>query len=102
MAIASGQFRRLSIDVPVELHDLIKKVASFEQKTMRDFVVEAVKEQLKDKVEIQKQAMKSEYRRLNELTRRTLEMADRGEDLHEYENLADFIAEMNKDEPGPA
>ena len=78
---------RLSIDVDRDLYKLIKHTATFEDKTIRDFVVEAVRERLRERLTTQR----SEF---NELTRMTLGKTDRGEDLHEYANIDDFFAEM--------
>ena len=92
--IPTGETTRMSIDVPKELHELIKSAASFEHKTIRDFVVEAVKQRLEVNVEEQKQALKARYRKLNALTAQTFEKTDRGEDLYEYESVDAFFAEM--------
>jgi uncharacterized protein (DUF1778 family) len=92
------EMTRMSIDVPKDLHELIKSVASFEHKTIRDFVVEAVKKQLEVSVKEQKQALKTKYRRLNALTAQTLEKTDRGEDVHYYDSFEDFLAEVEAEE----
>ena len=78
---------RLSIDVEKDLYKLIKHSATFEDKTIRDFVVEAIRERLKTRLPAQQ-------KRFNELTRLTLEKAERGEDLYRYQSLDDFVAEM--------
>ena len=89
---------RMSIDVPKELHQLIKFAASFEDKTIRDFVVEAVKTRLEISVEKQKIALKTKYRKLNALTAQTLEKTDQGEDVDYYESFEDFLAEVEAEE----
>jgi predicted transcriptional regulator len=89
------EMTRMSIDVPTDLHQMIKSIAAVERRTMRDLVVEAITTQLKEKVEAQQQAFASQYREVNDLTRLTLEKADRGKELHQYNSLDDFIAEMN-------
>ena len=89
---------RMSIDVPKDLHELIKSAASFERKIIRDFVVEAVKKRLETNVEEQKQELKTKYRKLNALTAQTLEKTDRGEDLHYYDSFKEFMAEIDAEE----
>ena len=85
---------RVSIDVPKELHERIKSAASFEHKTIRYFVVEAVKKRLEVIIEEQKTDLKTKSRGLNALTVQTLEKTDQGEDLYEYESVDAFFAEM--------
>jgi len=75
---------RLSIDLDKDLYKLIKHAATFEEQTIKDFVVEAIWERLKGHPPEQ-------WREVNELTRITLEKADRGEDLHRYDSVDDFI-----------
>ena len=94
----SGETVRMSVDVPKELHELIKSAASFEHKTLRDFVIEAVKSRLEVSIPTQKRELAAQYRKLNELTRKTLAKTDRGEDLYEYESIDAFFAEMMADE----
>ena len=78
---------RLSIDVEKDLYQLIKHSATFENKIIREFVVDAIRERLKAR-------LPEQYGEFNELTRITLEKAERGEDLYTYKNFDDFITEM--------
>lgn len=78
---------RLSIDVEKDLYQRIKHSATFEDKTIRDFVVEAILKRLKTR-------LPEQQRTFNELTRLTLEKAERGEDLYRYQSLDAFVAEM--------
>lgn len=95
MFMSSEQMRRLSIDVPLNMHALIKDLSSFDDQSIKDFVLEAIKARLEERARARQKAIKEEYRRFNELTEKTLRMADRGEDLHAYESLDDFVAEMD-------
>ena len=86
---------RLSIDVPGDLYTRLKHSAVFREQTIKDFVTEAIQEKLTGQ-------LTSQWRELNELTLRTLENADKGEELHRYESFDDFLAEMNADEEDDA
>jgi uncharacterized protein (DUF1778 family) len=81
---------RLSIDVEKDLYKLIKHTATFEDKTIRDFVIDAIRERLESQ-------LPENQKEFNELTRITLEKAEHGEDLHEYKSLNDFINAMSED-----
>ena len=81
---------RLSIDVPKDLYKLIKYSATFGEQSIKDFVIDAIQDRLKLQLEAQQ-------RELNELTLRTLQKADKGQELHEYERFDDCIAEMNEE-----
>ena len=81
---------RLSIDISKDLHKLIKHSATFEDQSIKDFVISAIENKLK--------ARPPQQRELNELTARTLEEADRGEELHRYESFKAFLVEMDEDE----
>ncbi len=86
---------RLSIDVPRDLYTRLKYSAVFREQTIKDFVTEAIQEKLTGQ-------LTSQWRELNELTLRTLENADKGEELHRYESFDDFLTEMNADEKDDA
>ncbi|MBI1925483.1 hypothetical protein HYR99_14675 [Candidatus Poribacteria bacterium] len=86
---------RLSIDVPRDLYTRLKQSAVFWEQTIKDFVTEAIQEKLTGQ-------LTSQWRELNELTLRTLENADKGEELHRYESFNDFLTEMNTDEKDDA
>lgn len=82
---------RMSIDVTKELHQLIKYTAAFEKQSIKDFVIEAIRDRLKEKVEAQQQALAAQYKELSALTRLTLEKSDRGEELETYESVDAFF-----------
>ena len=89
---------RMSIDVPKELHQLVKSSASFEKRTIRDFVIEAIRDRLKVQIGAQQQALAAQYKELTELTRITLEKSDRGEELETYESVDAFFKSIEEDE----
>ena len=88
---------RMSIDVPKDLHRLIKSSASFEKQSIRDFVIEAIRDRLKEKVEAQQQALIAQYQELSELTRITLEKSDRGEELEAYPSVEAFFKRIEEE-----
>lgn len=89
---------RMSIDVPKELHQLIKFSASFEKRSIRDFVIEAIRQSLTEKVAAQQQALAEQYQELSELTRITLEKSDRGEELETYPSVDAFFLSIEAEE----
>jgi len=82
---------RMSIDVSKDLYKLIKYSATFKEQTIKDFVVDAIKERLK--VEL-----KTQQRELNELTARTFEKSDRGEELETYESVDAFFESLSEED----
>ncbi len=82
---------RMSIDVSKDLYKLIKCSATFKEQTIKDFVVDAIKDRLK--VEL-----KTQRRELNELTARTFEKSDRGEELETYESVDAFFESLSEED----
>lgn len=82
---------RMSIDVSKDLYKLIKYSATFKEQTIKDFVVDAIKERLK--VEL-----KTQRRELTELTARTFEKSDRGEELETYESVDAFFESLSEED----
>ena len=89
---------RMSIDVPKELHQLVKYTVAFEKQSIKDFVINAIRDQLKKKVEAQQQALAAQYKELSELTRITLEKSDRGEELETYESVDAFFKHLEEED----
>lgn len=85
------EMTRLSIDVSKDLYKLIKYTATFEEQTIKDFVVGAIEEKLHNKLPQQQQE-------LNELTKITLEKEDRGEELETYQSVDAFFESLKEDE----
>jgi uncharacterized protein (DUF1778 family) len=88
---------RMSIDVPKELHQLIKHTVAFEKQTIKDFVIDAIRFRLQERVKAQQEALSAQYKELSELTRLTLEKSDRGEDLETYESVDAFLECVEED-----
>lgn len=88
---------RMSIDVPKELHQLIKYTVAFERQSIKDFVIDAVRDRLKERVEAQQKALATQYKELSELTRITLEKSDRGEELETYESVDAFFRRIEQE-----
>jgi len=49
----SEKLMRMTIDVPVNFHRLIKSTASMQGKTIRDFTINALMEQIEDQIDLQ-------------------------------------------------
>ena len=88
----------MTIDVPKELHQLIKSSASFEKLSIKDFVTETIRDSLKEKVEAQQRALAAQYKELSDLTRITLEKSDSGEELLAYPGVEAFFQSLEEDE----
>lgn len=88
---------RLSIDVPKELHQLIKYTVVLEKQSIKDFVIDAIRLRLKEKVEAQQWALTTRYKELSELTRTTLEKSDRGEELETYPSVEAFFQSLEEE-----
>ena len=61
---------RMSIDVPNDLHKMIKFSSTVYDQTIRDFVVEAIRDRLAKKSKLKA--------KINKTTKRTLDKSDRG------------------------
>ena len=57
-AINTTENARLTIDIPVELHRIIKAHATLENASIKDYVVDALKEKLMKKYMAKKKQMK--------------------------------------------
>jgi len=82
---------RMSIDVPADLHKHAKMAAAYNDQTIREFVIEQIRKALARK------PAKPKGKRLNRLTRETIEKEMRGEDVFEYASFDDFLHEMGED-----
>ena len=88
---------RLSIDVPKELHQLIKYKVVLEKQSIKDFVIDAIRLRLKEKAEAQQRALATRYKELSELTRITLEKSDRCEELETYPSVEAFFQSLEEE-----
>jgi hypothetical protein len=83
---------RMSIDVPADLHQMIKLHAMFNHQTIRDFVVSNIEKVIK-KTQAG-ECKKCRGREVNAETARVLEESEAGIGLTEYKNMEEFWKEM--------
>lgn len=75
---------RMSIDVPLDMHKMIKYSATFHEQTIREYVIEAIRKRLSAE----------RVKTPNATTRRTMKKTDQAKELHAYKSYDDFLKEM--------
>lgn len=79
--------KRVTIDFPSEIYRMIKAFSAFNDSSVKDFVLKAVRQELN----------RNHINIPNNQTSQTMQKTDLGKDLEEHENFSNFLIALSQD-----